>query len=325
MGFIEAEKLMKKYDKKIAVNDISFSIEEGQVFGILGPNGAGKSTTIFMLSTLLKPDSGDILLNGKSMVTKPSLLRPILGLVPQDIALYPMLSARDNLNFWGRIYGIRNKNQIESRINEVAELVGLEDKMNEKVGTFSGGMKRRLNIAAALIHKPKVIIMDEPTVGIDVQSRSYIISAIKDLNANGATIIYTSHYIDEIEALCHQVAIVDQGKVLACGNIEQLRNRAGVKEKVIIKVEETGQDIAKLLLEVKTYFQDVEVNEKEENIEIAVDNVGSKLTKILNMFDRNNLRIAEVNIEKPNLEKVYLNIIEKKEEVASVSNQPKIN
>ena len=313
MAFIEAERLMKKYNKKVAVDDISFSIEEGQVFGILGPNGAGKSTTIFMLSTLLKPDSGDILLNGKSMMNNPSLIRPILGLVPQDIALYPMLSARDNLSFWGKIYGIRNKSQIKSRINEVAELVGLEDRMNDKVDSFSGGMKRRLNIAAALIHRPKVIIMDEPTVGIDVQSRRYIISAIKELNANGATIIYTSHYIDELEILCNKVVIIDQGKVLACGNIEQLRNRAGVKEKVIIRVEERGQDYAKLLLEVKTSFQDVEVYEKEENIEIAADNIGSKLTKILNMFDKNNFKVAEVNIEKPNLEKVYLSIIEKKE------------
>lgn len=315
MHFIEARGLVKKYHKVKALDEVSFEIEEGTVFGILGPNGAGKSTTILMLSTLLKPDEGEILYTGSSIIKNPGILRPVLGLVPQDIALYQNLSAKENLEFWGRIYGVKEP-LLTSRISEAARLVGLSDRLRDKVETLSGGMKRRLNIAAALIHKPRVIIMDEPTVGIDAQSRKYIISAIKQLNTEGSSIIYTSHYIDEVESLCHKITILDRGRVIASGNKEDLRKRSGVREKITIELDSNDGNKHQIIPEVLAAFPDSEVTQDDGLVEVVTDEVSAKLSKILNVFDRNNVKVAQVNIDKPNLEKIYFSLIENKAEAA---------
>ena len=309
MSFIEAKNLVKKYNKTIALDNISFEMDEGQVFGIMGPNGAGKSTSILLLSTLLKPDSGEICLNNVSIVNNPNVFRSILGLVPQDIALYPNLSARDNLHFWGSIYGIKGQ-ELKTRINEVIHLVGLEDKLDDKVNTLSGGMKRRLNIAAALIHRPKIIIMDEPTVGIDVQSRKYIISAIKELNSNGATIIYPSHYTEEVESLCHRVIILDKGRIAAGGDMEELKSQSGIRERILIETGRNQQENSVVETDVKLDFPEAELVFKDRLVEIATKDAGSKLYKLLSVFDKNNLEVINVDIIKPDLEEVYVRLID---------------
>lgn len=236
MPVIETTNLKKKYKDIIAVDNVSMSIERGEIFGILGPNGAGKSTLLFMLSTLIKPDEGEILFKGEDIIKNPKTLRPYLGLVPQDIALYASLSVKDNMYFWGGMYRL-DKKKLKQRISEVLEMTGLEDKLDAKVETLSGGMKRRLNIAAALIHEPELIIMDEPTVGIDTESRAYIIDAVKKLKEDGATIIYTSHYITEVEELCDRIMIMKNGKMAALGTIDELRKQTGITEKAY---KETG-------------------------------------------------------------------------------------
>lgn len=222
MCLVKIENLVKRYDKNTAVKGISFEINKGEVFGLLGPNGAGKSTTISMLSGLLKPTEGKILIDGKDTSKNSMAAKNAIGLVPQDIALYPTLTANENLYFWGRMYNLSGK-LLKERVSEVLEIAGLEDRKNETIKSYSGGMKRRINIAAALLHHPKILIMDEPTVGIDPQSRNHILESVKKLNSEGITIIYTSHYMEEIEYLCTRIGIVDNGKLIAIGTKDELK------------------------------------------------------------------------------------------------------
>lgn len=229
MCLVKIENLVKKYDKNTAVKGISFEITKGEVFGLLGPNGAGKSTTISMLSGLLTPTEGKILINGKDTIKNPMLAKKAIGLVPQDIALYPSLTAKENLYFWGRMYNLSGK-LLKERVSEVLSIAGLEDRKNEAIKSYSGGMKRRINIAAALLHHPQILIMDEPTVGIDPQSRNHILESVKKLNSEGMTIIYTSHYMEEIEYLCTKIGIVDHGKLIAMGTKDELKKSVDTDE-----------------------------------------------------------------------------------------------
>lgn len=214
---LEAVALRKLFRGKVAVDDVNLYLSEGESVGLLGPNGAGKSTTISIISSLLAPSSGDVKLNGKSIVAKPQLIRQILGVVPQEIALYEELSAYENLKFFGKLYRLKGK-QLELKIQELLEIVGLRERQKEQIRAYSGGMKRRINIAAALLHDPKIVIMDEPTVGIDPQSRNHILETVKLLNREkGTTVLYTSHYMEEVEQLCKRVYIMDHGRVIASG------------------------------------------------------------------------------------------------------------
>ncbi len=223
---IRAQDLQKQFRAVSAVRGVSFEVRAGEIFSLLGPNGAGKSTTISMLSCLLQPTQGDALSVGIPSARARSVSRPVLGVVPQDIALYPDLSARENLEFWGKMYGLRGA-ALRQRVDEVLAIIGLTDRQKDTVGTFSGGMKRRVNIGAALLHKPQVIIMDEPTVGIDPQSRRHILDNVKELNRQGMTVLYTTHYMEEAQELSHQIAIMDQGKVIACGTHAELIKLVG--------------------------------------------------------------------------------------------------
>lgn len=212
----------KKYHKKIAVDDINLTIHSGDILGLIGANGAGKSTTISMIATLLKPDQGDILYEGISIVKKPKQFREILGLVPQDIALFEDLTGMDNLIFWGKAHKI-TKQELRNRILEIIDIIGLDEGvLKEKVKQYSGGMKRRLNIGVALLHHPNVVIMDEPTVGIDVISRNRILEAIRTLRERGTTVIYTGHYMEEMEQICNQICIMEAGKIVIAGEKESL-------------------------------------------------------------------------------------------------------
>lgn len=220
-AIIEVHDLTKKYGKKTALDNICLNIYKGEIFGLIGPNGAGKSTFISVLTTITKPTSGDILVRNFSVKKHPDKVKRNIGFVPQDVALYPMLSGLDNLNFWAGIYGIRGRVKNE-RVNEALSIVGLEDRAKDKVDEYSGGMKRRLNIAVALLHYPEILVMDEPTVGVDIQSRKYILDAILDLKNKGRTIVFTSHYIDEMESLCDRIAVMDMGVIKASGTVDDL-------------------------------------------------------------------------------------------------------
>ncbi len=221
-AILEVENLAKKYGTFEAVKGISFSVEEGEVFGLLGPNGAGKTQTISMLTGVVKPTSGTARIGGHDIRTDMEEVKKINGLVPQDLALYPTLSARANLNFFGSIFGLRGK-ELKQRVEDVLEVVALTERANQAVDKYSGGMKRRVNIAAGLVHQPRLFFMDEPTVGVDPQSRNHIFESVLKLNRErGMSIIYTSHYMEEVELLCKRVAIIDQGRIIAMDTVENL-------------------------------------------------------------------------------------------------------
>lgn len=213
--------LRKRYGSTEAVAGLTFDVHEGEVFGLLGPNGAGKTTVISMLATELRPSGGDATLFEHSICQEPKAVRRLIGVVPQDIALYPMLTGAENLRFFGRIYGLSGAS-LESRIGELLQFVGLEARRNDYVGSFSGGMKRRLNLATALVHQPRLILLDEPTVGVDPSSREQIFEIVRNLREAGNAILYTTHHMDEAERLCDRLGIVDQGKLIAMGTLEAL-------------------------------------------------------------------------------------------------------
>lgn len=219
---LELKEVTKRYKKKIAVDHLSFRVEDGDVVGLLGSNGAGKSTTIAMIATLLTPDEGEILLDGENIVKNPKAMRKVLGYVPQDIALYESLSGLDNLKFFGHSYGL-HKNELKEALDRVKAIINLsEEELGRKVSTYSGGMKRRINIGVALLHNPKIVVMDEPTVGLDVISRNGIIKAIQEINKSGVSIIYTGHYFEEIEQICNKILIIDKGRQVVGGQKESL-------------------------------------------------------------------------------------------------------
>lgn len=236
---IEVKGLTKKYGRKTVLHDLSFEIAKGEIFGMFGPNGAGKSTLISILATLLKPTSGDVLVNGISVKGQPDSTKREIGFVPQEIALYPMLSGRDNLDFWAGIYGLRGKLRKE-RIVEATAVARLEDRIRDRVSEYSGGMKRRLNIAVSLLHHPSILLMDEPTVGVDIQSRRYILDTLSALKKEGRTIVFTSHYVDELESLCDRIAVMDKGKIPILGSADDLKNAYGVSdlESVLFRLDE---------------------------------------------------------------------------------------
>ena len=234
-SIVEVKDLVKRYGEFTAVGGVSFEIDEGSIFGLLGPNGAGKTTTISMLSCLIAPDSGDVLVDGHSVLTDSHGVRRVLGIVPQEIALYPTLTAMENLQFWGKMYGLAGKHLAEA-VDYGLKMAGLEDRAKSRVETFSGGMKRRINIAAGILHRPRVLLMDEPTVGIDPQSRNHILDTVRELNREGMTVLYTSHYMEEVEALCDRVAIVDHGKLITVGSLEELRALVGDEDRIRVRV-----------------------------------------------------------------------------------------
>jgi ABC-2 type transport system ATP-binding protein len=223
---IEVQNLIKVYGDRTAVDHVSFRVRPGQIFGLLGPNGAGKTTTISCLSGLLKPTSGTVRIDGHDVVHEGARARAAIGVVPQELALYPEISARQNLQYWGAVQGL-SRQELEERIDPLLERVGLAGRATEAVKNLSGGTKRRLNIAIGLVHDPKILLMDEPTVGVDPQSRTLILDLIRERAKAGVAILYTTHYMGEAENLCDQFAIIDHGKVIAEGSLEELLERAG--------------------------------------------------------------------------------------------------
>lgn len=242
---LEVQSLKKAFQGRQVVNGLSFKVNKGEILGFLGPNGAGKSTTINMIATILDKDSGKVLFKGKEVDTNLKEFKRALGYVPQDIALFNDLTAYENIKFFGALYGLKGEN-LKNKAKKTLELVGLYDRKKDYPDSFSGGMKRRLNIACSIIHNPKILIMDEPTVGIDPQSRNNILEVTKRLRDNGTTIIYTSHYLEEVEAICSRLIIIDKGNILETGEKEEIKIR--YKEKGLKNLEEiflhlTGKEL----------------------------------------------------------------------------------
>ena len=246
MEAIVVDKLRKQFDPPkgpVAVDGVSFSIHEGEIFSLLGPNGAGKTTTISILSCLLKPDGGDAEVGGFSVTRKQDEVKKLIGVVPQDIALYDDLSGRENLMFWGRMYGLSGT-ALTKRVDEVLELIDLKDRQKDRVDKYSGGMKRRVNIGAALLHKPKILYLDEPTVGIDPQSRRAILDGVKDLNAGGMTVLYTTHYMEEASELSDRIGIMDKGQMVAVGTQPELVRMVGEQTRIDLGVDRNSHQLA---------------------------------------------------------------------------------
>jgi len=243
------EGLVKRYGELRAVDGISFEVRKGELYGLLGPNGAGKTTTMSMLSGLLKPDEGRIFFDGVELGSDPVGIKAQLGVVPQETALYETLSALENLRFWGGLYGLAGAD-LGKAVERVLDQVGLTGRAKDAVKTFSGGMKRRLNLALGLVHGPRAVLMDEPTVGIDPQARANILEAVRAVTASGTTVIYTTHYLEEAETLCDRVAIIDHGKILAEGTVDELKRRVGEKQMLTVSgsfdVEEARARLAAL-------------------------------------------------------------------------------
>ncbi|MEC3608021.1 ABC transporter ATP-binding protein [Bacillus glycinifermentans] len=304
MNVLEIKNLTKKFGDFVAVDNMSLSIEEGEIFGLLGANGAGKSTTINMISGLLRSNEGEVLILGKNTAAFRKHAKMNIGIVPQDLAIYEDLTAYENVKFFAGLYGLRGS-LLQERVEEALQFVGLGDKHKSFPKNFSGGMKRRLNIACAIAHRPKLIIMDEPTVGIDPHSRNYILQSVKKLNDMGSTIIYTSHYMEEVEEICTRIAIVDHGKVIAEGAKEQLKAIITDTKDIWITVKSAGNvDLGKL-----KEIRGVETVSVEENtMKINSDTGVSNLNQIIEYLMTSGVEIRSLEEKAPNLETVFLTL-----------------
>ena len=308
MKVIEIKDLVKKYDTTIAVDNINLSIEEGEIYGILGPNGAGKSTTISLICSLLNPSFGEIKILGEDIRKKSTIIKRNIGLVPQNIALYRNFTAYENVKFFGELYGLRGQ-ELREAIDEALEFTGLLEVKKKKAEEFSGGMLRRLNIACAIVHNPKILIMDEPTVGIDPQSRNNIMQAVKKLNKKGVTIIYTTHYMEEAENLCSKIAIIDNGKIIVEGTKEELKDMVSDKRILNIGVD----DVYKVNIENLRNIEGViSVSIDEGNVIITSSKEVNNLSKIIKEISEEELKINDLRFKEITLETVFLSLTGKK-------------
>lgn len=300
---IEIKKVHKKYDKIEALKGISFKINSGELFGILGPNGAGKTTLINIINTLLPFDAGKVLINGLNLKQHTAKIKRIIGVVPQEISLYEDLTALENLRFWGTIYNIKKKD-LKERCDEILRMVGLYSRRKDAIKHFSGGMKRRINIAAGLLHNPQIILMDEPTVGVDPQSRNFIFELIMQLKELGRTIIYTTHYMEEAEKLCDRIAIIDKGKLIALDTKKELYKMLGNKNKLIIKFKDEIN-----IPELKKILKDYNITSSDNyTIQITEKNIIDKMENILNILRSLELELEELDYLKPTIEDLFLQL-----------------
>jgi len=311
--------LSKHFGDHTAVGGVSFTIEQGEVFGLLGPNGAGKTTCISMISCLIAPSGGEIVVDGHRATREPEKVKRLLGVVPQEIALYPTLTALENLRFWGRMYGLSG-DLLEERVVEALRLAGLEDRAKERVETYSGGMKRRINIAAGVLHHPKVLIMDEPTVGIDPQSRNHILETVKQLNAGGTTVLYTSHYMEEVEFLCDRVAIMDHGEVIALGTIAELKRLVGEESVITVRLNELPGGVLEQLralpgVEGATAAKPPEdaiggstAVDEQRVVEVLSRDTGAVIVDVVTVLGRSGAKVIAVEVHEPDLESVFLHL-----------------
>jgi ABC-2 type transport system ATP-binding protein len=292
----------KHYGPTVALDGVSLAVEAGELFGLLGPNGAGKTTLIKIVSGLTDADSGAVRLFGEPFSRSRRDLRRLIGIGTQDLAIYPDLSARENLRFFGRLYDLGGK-ELESRIDGVLSAVGLTDRANDRAGTFSGGMKRRLNLAAAVVHSPKLIFLDEPTTGVDPQSRNHIFQQVRALNADGMTVIYTSHYMEEVQTLCKRIAILDGGKLLASDTLPNLLRR--LDGRVRLTVAGAEDRFAERLAGLPGAKK---VTPTEHGFDVVTDSIPELLPAVMSLASETGTTITAIEPREPNLERVFLHL-----------------
>ncbi len=329
---LEVEGLTKKYGDFEAVKGIDFEVQEGEVFGLLGPNGAGKTQTISMLTGVIPPTAGTARIGGFDIHKEMDEVKKLNGLVPQDLALYPTLTARTNLEFFGRIYGLRGK-ELKERVADVLRIVALTERADKPVETFSGGMKRRVNIAAGLLHQPKLLFLDEPTVGVDPQSRNHIFESVMRLNRErGMSIVYTSHYMEEVELLCNRVAIIDEGRIIAMDTIKNLIALLGggiihiglerfedalVKKMAGLPGVESAEVTTPAVPPPPAESEDVEQSARDPVsavplIKVVAKNSQQAIVNVINLLNESNVTLTSLEILEPNLESVFLHLTGKK-------------
>jgi ABC-2 type transport system ATP-binding protein len=303
---LEAAHLKKSYGNVLAVDDLSFQVNVGEVYGLIGPNGAGKSTTMMIIIGLLRPDAGTVSLGGSVFDPRDRQMRAKLGFVPQDLSLYPGLSAVQNLRFFGRLYGMRGQ-QLDDRIDQILDLTGLRENADHKLDNFSGGMKRRLNFGVALLHQPKFVVLDEPTVGIDPQSRSHLLEGVRELSRQGVGVLYATHYMEEVEAVCDRVAIIDYGRLLQQGSLDELLGRQRMR--VCIKLEHVPDEMVEQLRGLADVSVDQEgrltllIEEKDADAQSTETKL---LRRVLDLLDNAGIPVSAIETHEASLEKLFL-------------------
>lgn len=312
MPLLEVSHLRKSFDQVVAVDDLSFSVDAGEVFGLVGPNGAGKTTTMTILAGLRKADAGQVSIAGHVVGNGSLALKMMLGVVPQDLAIYADMTGAENLTFFGRIYGVRGA-ELNQRIASVLELIGLESHADQFVRTYSGGMKRRLNFGIALLHNPTLLILDEPTVGVDPQSRSHLLECVRQLAAGGVAVIYASHYMEEVEVICQRVAIIDHGRMLRCGTLEELIDRSHTD--LHLHVAAPAADLAQRLdglvevLPIDAHTSQA-VIERERSAAPGV--VTTRMARVLDVLAAARIEVLSVETREHNLERLFLELTGRK-------------
>ncbi|MEZ5184860.1 MAG: ABC transporter ATP-binding protein [Candidatus Nanopelagicales bacterium] len=301
---LQVENLVKRFGENTAVDKVSFSIEAGQTYGLLGPNGAGKTTTISIIAGLLSADAGDVALLGEAVTPARKTL---IGLVPQDIALYPDLSAKENLRFFGRLQNLTGA-ELRSRMDQVLEVVGLRDRADDHIDTYSGGMKRRANIAVGLLHEPRLLILDEPTVGVDPQSRNSILEAVDALGGSGMAVLYTTHYMEEAERLCDRIGIIDQGRLIAEGTRDELVNRLGEQTTVSFRVNAGHQTIQSWRDELSGLSQVTAVKDIDSGLAVVAARGAALIAPAVQSAQACGIDVVGIEVNQPDLEAVFLDL-----------------
>lgn len=298
------EGLKRGFGDLIAVDGVSFQVDQSETYGLLGPNGAGKTTTISMVAGLLSADAGTVTVAGRQVTTRSVDAKAAIGLVPQDVAVYPDLTARENIRFFGRLYGM-GSSDLSRRTDEVLEIIGLQDRADDRVEEYSGGMKRRLNIGIGLLHEPQLLILDEPTVGVDPQSRNAILENVERLGRHGMAVIYTTHYMEEAERLCDRVGIIDSGKLVAEGTRRELIGLVGSSDRVRLVASGNLDAATERVLSIPSVQR---AARSEDGIEIVVEDAGDVITEILAAVTGAGVAVGTVDIDEPNLEDVFLHL-----------------
>ncbi len=303
-ALLTCEGLRRSFGKLTAVDGVSFQVGQGETYGLLGPNGAGKTTSISMIAGLLQADAGEVHIAGERMTPRANGAKQHVGLVPQDLALYPDLTARENLDFFARLYGL-DRDRRTQRIDQILEVIGLTDRQKDRAGTYSGGMKRRLNIGIGMLHEPRLLILDEPTVGVDPQSRNAILESVENLATDGMSVLYTTHYMEEAERLCDRIGIIDQGLLVAEGTRRELIATIGEQDLVRLKI--TGDVTA-----AATACDQVEgvssSDAEDDQVVCLVDQAASRLPALLSAVASADASVAGVEVKEPDLEDVFLHL-----------------
>ena len=302
---LRCEGLTRRYGDRLAVDDLSFEIRSGETYGLLGPNGAGKTTAISMVAGILSPDAGTVTVAGERVRASRGAGKAAIGLVPQEVALYTDLTAEENLRFFGRLQGLSGR-ALDSRITDVLEVVGLRERAGERIDTYSGGMQRRANIAAGLLHRPTLLILDEPTVGVDPQSRNQILSSIEVLGGEGLAVLYTTHYMEEAERLCDRVGIIDGGRLVAEGSRDELIARVEGHARVEVRVIGDATTLAGRVRDTPAVLTAESAD--GSTLALVVDDVASALSAVVRLADEGRISLVGIEVQEPDLEDVFLHL-----------------